>query len=185
MTFKNAIIVFWGIFLICCVTFYTMHADLFTPKQIALFLQQFKTTILIIYFILCAARGFTLVPSTPFVLAGVLILPQNLFWVLFISMSGIAFSSTLIYYFSSYLGFDIYLDKKYPNQIQKAQLQLNKPTGMFFVFLWSFLPFLPTDIICYVAGTLKVNFGKFILPVLLGELIVCSAYIFWAGIYSI
>jgi uncharacterized membrane protein YdjX (TVP38/TMEM64 family) len=44
---------------------------------------------------------------------------------------------------------------------------------------WSLLPFTPTDLICYIAGTLKVNIHKMLLGVLVGETIICSVYIWW------
>ena len=40
---------------------------------------------------------------------------------------------------------------------------------------WSAFPFVPTDLICYVAGTLRMNFTRFAL----GELPVISLYV-WA-----
>jgi uncharacterized membrane protein YdjX (TVP38/TMEM64 family) len=48
---------------------------------------------------------------------------------------------------------------------------------------WSFLPFAPTDLICYVCGILRVNFVKFIAGVCLGEGAICGLYIYlgdWA-----
>ena len=83
------------------------------------------------------------------------------------------------YYFSDYLGFGAYLERKHPARIVKIQHQLQKPTGLIFVCLWSFFPFLPTDAICYVAGMLKINFVKFIIALAIGELILCSIYVFF------
>jgi uncharacterized membrane protein YdjX (TVP38/TMEM64 family) len=43
---------------------------------------------------------------------------------------------------------------------------------------WSFFPLVPTDLICYVCGTLRVNFWKCLLGVTIGESAICAAYIF-------
>ena len=180
MNLKKFVILIWIIFILCWIIFYLIFPYLFTAKNIVLNLKKFNKTIIIVYFIICLLRGFTLVPSTPFVIAGVMILPQNLFCVLFISISSIAFSSTLIYYFSNYLGFDVFLNSKYPKQVQNLKIQLNKKRGMYFVFVWSFLPFFPTDLICYIGGILKIKFSKFILSLLLGEFIICLILIFFS-----
>jgi uncharacterized membrane protein YdjX (TVP38/TMEM64 family) len=58
---------------------------------------------------------------------------------------------------------------------------LEHPLGFFFVALWAFFPLVPTDLVCYVAGTTKMNYLKFILAVCAGELILCSFYIFFGG----
>ena len=179
LTFKKIIATLWILFLIFCVTFILLYPELFKPQSIADFLVQFKNTILIMYFLISILRGFTLIPSSPFVLAGTILFPSEPFLVLTISILGIIFSSAMIYYFSDYLGFGAYLERKHPERIVKIQHQLQKPTGLIFVCLWSFFPFLPTDAICYVAGMLKINFVKFIIALAIGELILCSIYVFF------
>jgi uncharacterized membrane protein YdjX (TVP38/TMEM64 family) len=123
-------------------------------------------------------RGFTLVPSTPVVLAGTILFPSEPFLVLLISIVGILFSSSMLYFFSDYLGFGKYLERKHPAKIAKIHGQLQKPAGALFVMLWAFTPFVPTDAVCYVAGGLRMNFTRFIIAIGIGELILCSIYIF-------
>jgi uncharacterized membrane protein YdjX (TVP38/TMEM64 family) len=179
LTTKNIIAAIWIIFLIFCVGYVITHREVFTAQAIAEFLTQFKTSIFVTYFVVSILRGLTLVPSTPLVLAGTILFPSDPFLVLAISISGIIFSSTMIYFFSDYLGFGSYLERKHSHKIVKIKDQLQKPTGTFFVFFWSFFPFVPTDAICYVAGILRMNFGKFIVALALGELLTCSIYIFF------
>ncbi len=38
--------------------------------------------------------------------------------------------------------------------------------------------FLPTDVLCYVCGSLKINFKKFLIGVVIGEGTVYAIYIF-------
>lgn len=178
-TSKKIIIAIWILFLVFCIGFFLTHKQSFTPKELAMFLTRFGGWVMCAYLIVSLLRGFTLIPSTPVVLAGTILFPADPFWVLAISMTGIIFSSSMIYYFSEHLGFSEYLEEKQPAKIAKIHDQLQKPTGLLFVFLWSFAPFLPTDAVCYVAGILKMNFVKFILAMAFGELILCSIYIFF------
>jgi uncharacterized membrane protein YdjX (TVP38/TMEM64 family) len=52
---------------------------------------------------------------------------------------------------------------------------------LFFVVLWAFFPLVPTDAVCYVAGSIRMNFLKFIAAIFVGEVFLCSLYIFGAG----
>ncbi len=176
---KKIFIVIWLLFLIFCIGTVFVYPHEFTPQNIAAFLAKFKTSVLIVYLILSILRGLTLVPSTPLVIAGTILFPTEPFWILAISIVGIIFSSTMIYYFSDYLGFGDYLENKQPQKIGKIKEHLQQPTGFLFVFLWSLFPFLPTDAVCYAAGILRMNFAKFIAAMTFGELIICSVYIFF------
>ena len=43
---------------------------------------------------------------------------------------------------------------------------------------WSFFPLAPTDLICYVCGSLGVGVRKMLLGILIGEGTICALYIF-------
>ena len=49
------------------------------------------------------------------------------------------------------------------------------------VILWSFFPIAPTDVVCYVCGTLKVDLKKCLTGVTIGEGTICAIYIFLGG----
>jgi uncharacterized membrane protein YdjX (TVP38/TMEM64 family) len=115
------------------------------------------------------------------VIAGTLLFPQQPWLVLFISITGILVSSILIYFCSDLLGFTVYFQKKYFRVTERIRRRLETPAGVMFVFLWAFFPLVPTDAVCYVAGTAKMVFAKFILAIFLGELVLCSFYIFFGG----
>ena len=57
----------------------------------------------------------------------------------------------------------------------RAALQRNPTT---IVTAWSFLPIVPTDLICYVCGVMKISFARFMIGVLIGEGAICAIYIF-------
>lgn len=179
---KKILTLVWILFLLACISTLFLYPEYFTPAKIAEFIEHFKGTVFLVYFVISVLRGLTLIPSTPFVLAGTIVFPDNPFLVLAISICGIIFSSTMIYYFSDYLGFSKYLENKHPQKIETIKTHLQKPTGFFFVFFWSFFPVLPTDAVCYVAGILNMNFKKYIAAITFGELIICSVYIFFYGL---
>ncbi len=128
-----------------------------------------------VYLIFSCLRGFTLIPVTYFVFVGIVLIPP---WPLYImSMVGVLVSSVCVYYFSEYLNFDEYFEDKHKNQIDKIKNVIAK-NELPIVVTWSFMPFLPTDLICYVCGTLDIDIRKFLFGVLLGEGASIAIYIF-------
>jgi uncharacterized membrane protein YdjX (TVP38/TMEM64 family) len=90
----------------------------------------------------------------------------------------------MIYWFSDVLGISEFFETRKPAAVAKIRGRLEHPTGLAFVFLWAFFPLVPTDAVCYVAGSSRMNFVKFIAAITAGELILCSFYIF-SGSYII
>ncbi len=129
----------------------------------------------IVYLLFGCLRGFTLIPITYLIVVGIILLPPVPLYLL--TMVGVFVSSLSVYYFSEYLDFDEYFEKKYPNQIHSIKNFLAK-NELPIVIGWSFAPFLPTDLMCYVCGSMGINLKKFILGVMIGEGISCAIYIF-------
>lgn len=129
---------------------------------------------LIIYFLLLSARGMTMIPSTPLLLAGILIFdPLELF---IVNMAGILSSSTLVYYFSKYLGFDMYFEMKYGKYTKKIRNGLTDKELPVIVG-WSFFPLVPTDLIVYIGSSLRIPLLKCLLGVFIGESVINAFYI--------
>jgi len=175
-TFRKSLLLIWLCLIVGCLLYYFTHKDEFSASQIAIFLKRYNSFLMGAYLIISIVRGFTLIPSTPFVIAGGIIFPGQEWLVLIISLLGIIGSATLIYYFSELLKLGEAIEKIYPHEKLKQKLESNK--GLLFVFLWSFIPVVPTDAVCYAAGASKMNFLRFISAVFLGELIICSIYVF-------
>lgn len=150
------------------------------PDQInILFLKElpekYPHIALSIYFLLLSARGLTMIPSTPLLLAGVLIFdPTELF---IVNMAGILSSSTIVYYFSKYLGFDLYFETKYGKYVRKMRRGITDKELPVIVG-WSFFPLVPTDLIVYVGSSLGIPVLKCLLGVFLGEFVINAFYIF-------
>ena len=127
------------------------------------------------YIALGAVRGFTLVPSTTLVLAAVpFMAPAPL---LACTLIGIVLSSASIYYFSAALRIDERVARKHPEKIARLTDLVNR-YEMPIIIGWSFFPLVPTDLICYVCGVLRVRFWKFLIGVTIGEGAICAIYIY-------
>ena len=178
---RRVCLIIWLAFLLFCAYLYLSNPQLFTAEHIAAFLLRFENAIFFGYLGISIIRGFTLLPSTPLVIAGTLLYPQQPWLVLSISLAGILLSSTMLYFFSEFLGFSYFFEGHKPELTHRIRAGLERPTGFAFVALWAFFPFVPTDLVCYVAGTTRMNFFKFIAAVFGGELVLCSFYIFFGG----
>ena len=178
---RKFVVCVWVVLIVGGSISYFVWPDVFKPESIASFLNEFQNEALLIYLLISIARGFTLLPSTPLVLAGTLIFPASPWLVLLVSIIGIVISSSLIYWFSDFLGFDEYFESKKPHHVKKIKTKLEHPLGLGFVSLWAFFPLVPTDAVCYVAGTIRMHYAKFIVAVFVGELILCSCYVFGGG----
>jgi len=128
------------------------------------------------FLILGCARGFTLIPVTYLIVLGLLFFPPLPLYLLI--MGGIIVSSVSVYYFSEFLRMGDLLERKYQKRILKIRAALQKHE-LPIIIGWSAFPLLPTDIICYVCGSLRINFTKFIIGVIIGEGITSGLYVFF------
>ena len=128
-----------------------------------------------IYVVLGSLRAFTLVPATFLLFVAMPFFPP--FLLLMLTLPGIAISSSICYFFAEALHMDEMFERKYPRQIQTLKRVLQRHP-MSITIGWSFMLFLPTDLICYVCGTLRINYWKFIIGVLIGEGTVYAIYIY-------
>jgi len=127
------------------------------------------------YLVIGSFRAFTLVPATfPLLIAMPFFDP----WVLLaLTLPCIAISSSICYLFAEALHMDELFERKYPKQIRQLKDLLHS-YQLPIIIGWSFMLFLPTDLICYVCGSLKINFKKFLFGVVVGEGAVYAIYIF-------
>jgi uncharacterized membrane protein YdjX (TVP38/TMEM64 family) len=171
-------IVIWVGVIVVGLSAYIIHPDAFTPESIALFLSRFQGEIWAVYVLISTLRGFTLLPSTPLVIAGTILFPAQPLAVLAVSLLGILLSSSLIYFFSDKLGFRYFFEKQGASKLDRIKSRLECRTGVAFVALWAFFPLVPTDLVCYAAGIVRMHFAKFITAIFAGELLLCSIYVF-------
>ena len=172
----------WICIIAICVTIYLIDSSIFSNDTIAAFISKFSGYAWTTYFLIHLFRGFVLLPSTPLVFAGVILFPDYLIWVLALSLLGIIGSSLLIYFFSDKLGFSSFFDSE-SRKLRVVKEKLSGKNGYIYILLWSFIPIVPTDVICYVSGALRIKLPIFVTSLFLGELILCSIYIFGASYF--
>jgi uncharacterized membrane protein YdjX (TVP38/TMEM64 family) len=119
-----------------------------------------------------------MLPATPFVFAGIAVFPNQPVLLLLVMLVCILTSSILIYHIARYMNFLFVVEKKYPGRISSIHARLKRSTAFLFIAGWAVLPFTPTDLLIYVAGSLKMPVWKVIFPVMVGEEIICAIYIF-------
>ena len=129
----------------------------------------------VVYLALGCIRGFTLIPATYLVVAGMLVLPPLPLYVL--TLIGIIVSSAAVYYFAEAMHFDKFFEQRYHAQVTKLRALIRR-RELPIVIAWSFFPIAPTDLVCYVCGALKVDVKKCLLGVTVGEGAICAVYIF-------
>lgn len=171
---KYILTAFWVAFICASLYVYFFNRDLITSQFLS-FSGSSLIWAYIIYLVAGCLRGFTLIPITYFIVAGIVLLPPLPLYIL--TMIGVLVSSASVYYFSEYLNFDEYFEKNHGDYIKKIKDFLSK-NELPIVIGWSFMPFLPTDLICYVCGTLDIDIRKFLLGVFIGEGVSCAIYIF-------
>ena len=130
------------------------------------------------YLALGCLRGFTLIPATYLVVAGMIVLPRVPLYVL--TVAGILVSSTAVYYFAGAMRFDRFFERRYGPQVARLRALMTR-RELPIVIAWSFFPIAPTDLVCYVCGALRVDLKKCLLGVTVGEGAICAIYIFLGG----
>ncbi|MCH2224553.1 MAG: VTT domain-containing protein [Crocinitomicaceae bacterium] len=171
---KRAGLGIWIALVVTAIVFYIIFPKEFTAKGIQLFVVQFNGTAMTVYAMICLIRGLFLIPSTPFVLAGALLFPNQLWLVFIISLLGITGSGTFIYYAAQFLDFG----KKKGKKISKINQKVRK-YGFWIVLVWAFFPAVPTDLICYVAGRTRMSFWKYISALFIGEALLIGLYLYF------
>ena len=155
---------------------YVMRPELINPVNLVALLRQTGTLVLFGYIVVSILRPVTLVPSTVLIVVGTLLFPDRPVLVFVVSLLGVAVSSALIYYFFDILGLAAIFERRHPSQIRWLEDQLRQ-RGLWIVVGWSVFPFVPTDAICYVAGTVRMPIGKFLSGVAIGEIPIIAFYV--------
>ena len=155
---------------------YLVNPALIDPAALVRVLRQADPFVLVGYVLVSVLRPVTLVPSTVLIVVGTLLFPGRYWLVFVVSLAGVVASSTLVYFFFEFLGLAELLERRHAGRLRWLEGQV-RARGFLIVVSWSAFPFVPTDIICYVAGTLRMHVGTFMLGVTLGEIPIVAFYV--------
>lgn len=157
---------------------YIIYPESFTPKVISAFLEDNESNIWLWYIIISIVRAIFFVPSTVLVLTGVILFPNEPWAVFFVSMLGIITGASLIYFGAEWLRPEaLYKKKSLATKMETIHNKMER-FGPLIILIWAFIPVVPTDLICYISGTIKLSYWKFILALTIGEAVLVSAYVF-------
>ena len=176
--FQRFFYLFWVLLVLLIIAVVIYEPKILQAEHLAAFILKFEGQVVVIYLLISLLRGLFLIPSTPFVLAGIILFPGNPWLVFSISMIGIIVTTAALYYFSDVLGFSEKLQNKFPNKMKKWEDRLRSKHAVWIVIAWSFFPFVPTDLICYIAGIVKMPFKYLLLGVVIGEAVLVGCYVF-------
>ncbi len=169
----------WVALLVTLLVAWIRDPALLSEGRISTFLARWGAWAFGAFTVIALVRGALLVPSTPVVLAGAALFPHSLPAVFLVTMVGILLSATLLYRFPHFVGYDRMLAAKHPEKLAQLQLGLAKPWAIWLVAGWAFFPAVPTDLICYAAGLVGMPFRRMILGIIIGELPLVTAYLFF------
>ena len=171
---------FWVVLVATLLLLYSVNPDLLQPETLVEVLRQSGQPVLLAYFVLSVVRAFTLIPATVLIIAGTLLFPNQQLFVFVSSLIGVVASAALVYFFFEFLGLGELFARRHAERARWLEEQTRR-RGFWVVLAWSAFPFVPTDLICWVAGTLKMHFGKFVAAVALGELPIVGFYVLAGG----
>ncbi len=167
----------WLLLVIICASVLFFFPDVLSRDSIADFLNRLGMLALIVYTGLSLTRALLMLPCTPFVLAGGITFPDMPILVMAISYAGIVTGAFLVYSFPSFGSYDEYLEAKYPGKIRFLKEKMHGPYAFWIVAGWSFFPLVPTDVICYAGGMVKMSFKKMAIAVVIGEIPLVTLYV--------
>ena len=177
MKHRVPLLLAWIALLITTLYGYFFHGDALQRVLISLS-DSPPIWVYVAYLLLGCLRGFTLIPATYLVVAGMLVLPPVPLFLL--TLAGIIVSSAAVYHFAEAMQFDRFFERRYGPQLTRLRAVLARHE-LPIVVDWSFFPIAATDLVCYVCGALKIDLRKCLLGVSVGEGAICAIYIFLGG----
>ncbi|HEX7080401.1 MAG TPA: VTT domain-containing protein [Gammaproteobacteria bacterium] len=165
----------WAAFVAVCLSFYLFAPELFDPRRLRELFAGNLETGLLVYFVIATLRGFTFIPLTPILLAGVLVFPPLPLFL--VNQAAVGTSSAIVYGMARIVGSDRFARNHYPEQVERLAGLLEK-RELPVIGLWGAAPFTPSDLIVYVCSVLRISLWKTLLGISIGEGLVCAIYIF-------
>ncbi len=172
--FKKKTFIAWLVFVAAALTLYFTYGQRFEVEALRGAAFEHRLVVVPLYLLLLSFLGLTFIPSTPFAIAGVFLFSPGVAYLL--NLVGIITSSTIVYHFARFLGFEAVLRQRYPKQLEKSRKALSSKE-LPIIAAWSVFPAVPTDLMIYAASTLRVPLWKCLLGVLLGEGVLNGFYI--------
>lgn len=173
---QRSLLVLWLLPVLLALLAFLVHPEWATAAAVREAVAAYPDHVLLAYVLLSLLRGLFLWPSSPFVLAGAALFPQQPWLVGVVSMAGVLAGAAYGYFLPELLGLDVELRRRLGVHHERILTRL-RDHGFWIVALWSFLPFVPTDLMAYVAGSTRMQPWKFFGAVLAGEVPLITLYV--------
>ena len=183
---QKAIQYFWWLSLVGILVVLIFFPSLLSVAKIQEAVAGNFTASALIYFVLCSIRALTLIPATTFFIAGMIVFTDN-FWFVYLTMVLTVMLSSFVHYeYAHILGFDRFFKNRFPKQIERMRTVLNKKNvGFWTVYLWGITPFVPSDLMYYVAGIVRMKKSIFFAGIFTAVCTLFGMYIiFWNTLKS-
>lgn len=167
----------WLILVVLVLGYLALNPELLTRDSIAGVLNSLDSTAFFVYILMSLTRAALMLPGTPFILAGGVAFPDSIVAVWVVSQIGIIAGTVLVYSVPSFGAYDQFLEQRYPRQIALVREKMHGPYAFWIVIAWAFFPLVPTDVISYVAGVVRMSYIKLQTAIIIGEIPLVTLYI--------
>lgn len=175
--YKLILKIIWLVLIAFAITCFFVFPDYFDAHFLREQLQENEILIAIIYITLTCIRSLFFIPSTVFVILGLALYPTEPIFVIIINLIGVLIGGMLLYGAAHFFTDDALFSNKKQQKLTSITTKM-KQYGFPIVLVWSFFPAVPTDIICYVAGAIRMKISYFLSGLLIGETILISIYVY-------
>ena len=173
----------WTLVILAAIIFLILNPRFLSPDYLKSLLEPYQNFIWPIYIFMLIARVPLVFPPTPLLFLGFLLFPELKLLVVLLVLLSTLLSATFFYFFAGHSGLGEYFHRKYPKQTSKIENMLSRPSALWFVIIWSFTPIAPIDLLCYLAGLVRIPFKYLIIGMIIGQLPILVAYAYLGQLF--
>jgi uncharacterized membrane protein YdjX (TVP38/TMEM64 family) len=173
----------WSLVILLTVVFLVLNPRFLSPEYLKSLLTDYENFLWPIYIFILIARVPLVFPPTPVLFLGFLLFPSFKILVVFLLLFSTLLSAAFFYFFAGHSDLSEYFHRKYPKQTAKIKNTLSKPRAVWFVIVWSTIPIAPGDLLCYIAGVVRIPFRYLIIGMIIGQLPLLLAYAYLGQLF--
>jgi len=173
----------WSLVILLAIIFLVFNSKFLSPEYLKSILIGYENFLWPIYIFILIARVPLVFPPTPVLFLGFLLFPALKILVVILLLLSTLLSAAFFYFFAGHSDLREYFHRKYPRQTAKIERSLSKPMAVWFVILWSTIPIAPGDLLCFIAGVVRIPFKYLIIGMIIGQLPLLLAYAYLGDLF--